>query len=67
MLPKLLEVPIKTYVMVVAKILRPSMTPSARTSRSLFQQDCLGGVFGDVSGGVDGDPDIGTGERLAGG
>ena len=34
MLPKLLEVPISTYLMVLAKIRRPSMTPSASTSRS---------------------------------
>ena len=34
MLPKLLDVPISTYLMVLAKIRRPSATPSARTSRS---------------------------------
>ena len=35
MLPKLLDVPIRTYLMVFAKIRRPSMTPSASTPRSL--------------------------------
>ena len=34
MLPKLLDVPISTYLMVLAKIRRPSATPSASTSRS---------------------------------
>ena len=34
MLPKLLDVPISTYLMVLAKIRRPSTTPSASTSRS---------------------------------
>ena len=33
MLPKLLDVPISTYLMVLAKMRRPSATPSARTSR----------------------------------
>ena len=33
MLPKLLDVPISTYLMVFAKIRRPSATPSARTPR----------------------------------
>ena len=34
MLPKLLDVPISTYLIVLAKIRRPSATPSASTSRS---------------------------------
>ena len=34
MFPKLLDVPISTYLMVLAKIRRPSATPSASTSRS---------------------------------
>ena len=34
MLPKLLDVPISTYLMVLAKMRRPSATPSASTSRS---------------------------------
>jgi hypothetical protein len=35
MLPKLLDVPISTYLSVLAKIRLPSVTPSASTSRSL--------------------------------
>ena len=34
MFPKLLDVPISTYLMVLAKIWRPPITPSASTSRS---------------------------------
>ena len=34
MFPKLLDVPIRTYLIVFAKIRRPSVTPSASTSRS---------------------------------
>ena len=34
MFPKLLDVPISTYFMVLAKIRRPPVTPSASTSRS---------------------------------
>ena len=34
MLPKLLEVPISTYLMVLAKMRRPSATPAASTPRS---------------------------------
>jgi hypothetical protein len=34
MLPKLLDVPMSTYLMVLAKMRRPSTTPSASTSRS---------------------------------
>ena len=34
MFPKLLDVPISTYLIVLAKIRRPSTTPSASTSRS---------------------------------
>jgi hypothetical protein len=35
MLPKLLDVPLSTYLSVLAKIRLPSVTPSASTSRSL--------------------------------
>jgi hypothetical protein len=35
MLPKLLDVPISTYLSVLAKIRLPSVTPSASPSRSL--------------------------------
>ena len=63
MLPKLLEVPINTYLMVLAKIRRPSATPSARTFEVLLQQDHVGGVLGDIGGGVNGDPDVGGVQR----
>ena len=63
MLPKLLDVPISTYLMVLAKIRRPSATPSASTSRSLLQQDDVGGVLGDVGARVDRDADVGGVQR----
>ncbi len=59
MLPKLLEVPINTYLMVLAKIRRPSATPSAGGRSVFLQQDDVGRVLGDVGGRVDGDAHVG--------
>jgi hypothetical protein len=50
MLPKLLDVPISTYLMVLAKIRRPSVTRRPAMVEVFFQQDHIGGVFGDVGG-----------------
>ena len=58
MLPKLLDVPISTYLMVFAKIRRPSMTPFGQDAQILVQQHDVGGVLGDVGGAVHGDADV---------
>ena len=66
MFPKFDDVPISTYLIVFAKMRRPSTTPSASTSRSLLEQDDVGGVLRDVGGRVDRDADVGVvqGERV---
>ncbi len=63
MLPKLLDVPINTYLMVLAKMRRPSATPVGEHVQVLFEQDYVGGVLGDVGGGVDRDADVGGVQR----
>ena len=57
MFPKLLEVPISTYLIVFAKMRRPSMTPSA-SAQVLVEEERVGRVFGDVGSGVDRDSDV---------
>ena len=66
MLPKLLEVPINTYLMVLAKMRLPSATPVGEHTQVLFEQHHIGGVLGDVGGGVHRDPDVGgvQGQRI---
>ena len=59
MLPKLLEVPISTYLMVLAKIRRPSATPSASTSRSFSSRITSAASLATSVAGVDGDADVG--------
>ena len=63
MLPKLLDVPISTYFMVLAKIRRPSIDAVGEHVEVFFQQDHVGGVLGHVGGGVDRDADVGGVQR----
>ncbi len=58
MLPKFALVVMKTYLSVLAKVRRPSRTPSISTSRSLLQQHDVGRLLGHVHGAVDGDADV---------
>ena len=48
MLPKLLEVPISTYLIVLAKIRRALGDPIGEDPEVLFEQDDVCGVIGDV-------------------
>ncbi len=59
MLPKFELVPMSTYFMMLPKLRRPSMTPSCRTLRPLFEQDDVGRVARHVDGVVDRDADVG--------
>ena len=63
MFPKFDEVPISTYLIVLAKMRRPSTTPSARMSEVLVEQDDVGRVLGDVGRGLDRDADVGVVQR----
>ena len=63
MLPKLLDVPISTYLMVLAKIRRPSMTPSASTPRSLSSSTTSAASLATSVAAVDGDADVGLVQR----
>ena len=65
MLPKFELAPILMYLMMLPKILRPSMTPSCEHQQALFEQDDVGRFLGDIDGGVDRDADIGGFQRRA--
>ncbi len=45
MLPKLLLVPMRTYLIVLLKVLRPSTIPLARTSRSFSSRTMSAASF----------------------
>ena len=60
MLPKFDDVAIRTYFIVLAKMRRPSITPSASTPEVLVEQHHVGGVLGDVGPRVHRDPDVGV-------
>ena len=66
MLPKLLDVPISTYLIVLAKMRRPFGDAVGEHVEVLLEQDDVGGVLGDVGGRVDRDADVGRvqGERV---
>ena len=59
MLPKLALVAMKTYFSVLAKVARPSRTPSHQDAEVLLQQDDVGRLLGDVHRRVDRDADVG--------
>ena len=40
----------KTYLSVLAKVARPSRTPSFQHAQILLQQDDIGRLFGDIHG-----------------
>ena len=48
MFPKFDEVPISTYLMVLAKMRRPSTTAVGEDAEVLVEQDDVGRVLGDV-------------------
>jgi hypothetical protein len=58
MLPKLLDVPISTYVIVVAKNAASLHHPARQHAQVLLEQDDVGGVLRHVGGGVDRDPHV---------
>ena len=49
--------------MVLAKVRRSFADPVGEHAQVLFEQDDVGGVFGDIGGGFDRDPDVGGVER----
>ena len=64
MLPKFELAPMRMYLRMLAKTLRPSSTPSSSTIRSLFQQDDVRrGFLGDVHRGVHRDAHVGGAQR----
>ena len=63
MFPKFDDVPMSTYLIVLAKVRRPSAHAVGEHAEVLFEQDDVGGVLGDVGGGFDRDPDVGGVER----
>ena len=63
MLPKFELVPMRTYLRMLAKVRRPSATPSASTPRSWSEQDHVGRGAGDVGGAFDRKTDIGGVDR----
>ena len=63
MFPKFDEVPIRTYLIVLAKMRRPSTIPVARIVEVLVEQDDVGGVLGHVGRGLDRDSDVGVVQR----
>ncbi len=63
MLPKLELVPIMMYLRMLAKVRRPSSTPSCSTVQVVPQQDQVGRLLGHVDGGVDREADVGRVQR----
>ena len=63
MLPKLLDVPISTYLIVFAKIAPPLDDAVREHVEVLLEQDDVGGVLRDVRGRVDRDADVGSVQR----
>ena len=59
MLPKFELAPIRTYFRILAKVRRPSSTPSATTSRSEREQDHVGGSLRHAGRAFDREADIG--------
>ena len=59
MLPKLALVAMKTYFSVLAKVARPSRTPSHQDAQVLLQQDDVGRLLGHVHRVVHRDADVG--------
>ena len=58
MFPKLLEVPMRTYFMVLAKIRLPPSDPVGEHVQVLFEQQHVGGVLGHIGSRVHRDPDV---------
>ena len=58
MFPKFDEVPINTYLIVFAKMRRPSTTPRARIVEILVEQHDVRGILCNVGGGLDRDADV---------
>ena len=58
MLPKLLLAPMRTYLRMLAKTLRPSITPSSSTIRHFSSRITSADFFGDVHGRIDADADV---------
>lgn len=63
MLPKFEDVAISTYFMVLPKMRRPSVMPSASRPRIFFEQHHVGGFLGHVGPRVNRDPDVGVMQR----
>jgi hypothetical protein len=61
-LPKLLEAPMRTYLMMLEKT-ASFEHPLVQHEQRLLEQDHVGGLFGDVHGGVHADADVGGVER----
>ena len=58
MFPKFDEVPIRTYLIVLAKMRRPSTIPVGEDLEVLVEQHDVGGVLGHVGRGLHRDPDV---------
>ena len=63
MLPKFELAPMRTYLRMFAKTLRPSTTPVLEDEQALLEQDDVRRLLGDVHGGVHRDPDVGDAQR----
>ena len=63
MLPKFELVPIMMYLRMLAKVRRPSSTPSCNTRKITPQQDDVGSLLGDVNGGIDRKAHVGRMQR----
>ena len=59
MLPKLELAPMRMYLTMLAKTLRPSSHALLEHHEVFFQQDQVGGFLGDVGGGIHRDADVG--------
>ena len=63
MFPKFELAPIRTYLRMLQKTFRPSITPSSHDQEALLEEDDVGGLLGDVDRGVDRDPDVRDAQR----
>ncbi len=63
MLPKFDDVPIRMYLIVLAKMRRPFDDAVGEHAEILVEQDDVGRVLGDVGAGVDRDTDVGVVQR----
>ena len=63
MFPKFDDVPMSTYLIVLAKIRRPSTHAVGQHAEVLVEQHDVGGVLGHVGGRVDRDADVGGVQR----